>query len=191
MNQSNFVQTPIVPGFKLCRDEGGTKVDKTNFMQIVGCLMYLTATRPDMMFAVSLLSRFLENPTQLHFQLAKRVLRYLQGTTDYGIFHKKGGSDKIPAYIDSDYAGDLDDRKSTSGNVFLFSSGVVSWSSKKQPIVSLSTAEAEFIAATSCSCQAIWLKRLLMTLDQTVEESIVIHCDSSSAVKLSKNPVTQ
>ncbi|KAL0405993.1 UNVERIFIED_CONTAM: Retrovirus-related Pol polyprotein from transposon TNT 1-94 [Sesamum latifolium] len=151
MNQSNSVQTPIVPGFKLCKDEGGTKVDKTYFMQMVGCLMYLTATRPDMMFA--------------------------------------GGSDKLIAYTDSDYAGDLDDRKSTSGNVFLFSSGAVSWSSKKQPIVSLSTTEAEFIALASCSCQAIWLKRLLMALDQTDEESITIHCDSSSAIKLSKNPV--
>ncbi|KAL0363825.1 UNVERIFIED_CONTAM: Retrovirus-related Pol polyprotein from transposon TNT 1-94 [Sesamum angustifolium] len=121
------------------------------------------------------LSRFLENPTQLHLQLAKRVLRYLQRTMDYGIFYKKGGSDKLTAYTDSDYTGDLDDRKSTSGNLFLFCSGAVSWSSKKQPIVSLSTTEAEFITAASCSCQAIWLKRLLMTLDQTDEESIVIH----------------
>ncbi|KAL0313970.1 UNVERIFIED_CONTAM: putative mitochondrial protein [Sesamum angustifolium] len=132
---------------------------------------------------------FLENPTQLHLQLAKRVLKHLQGTTDYGIFYKKGGSDKLTAYTDSDYVGDLDDRKNTSGNVFLFSSGAASWSSKKQPIVSLSTTEAEFIAAVSCSCQAIWLTRLLMSLDQTDEESIVIHYDSSSAIKLSKNPV--
>lgn len=189
MNQSKSVQTPMVPGFKLCKDEEGIKVDKTHFKQLVGCLMYLTATRPDVMFAVSLLSRYMENPTQLHLQLAKRVLRYLQGTTEYGIFYKKGGNDDLIAYTDSDYAGDLDDRRSTSGYVFLFGSGAVSWSSKKQPIVSLSTTEAEFIAATACACQAIWLKRVLKTLDQTQQEKNTIHCDNSSAIELSRNPV--
>lgn len=167
MDESNSVQTPIVPGSKIFKDEGGKKVDKTNFKQMVGCLMYLTATRPDMMFAVSLLSRYMENPTDLHSQQAKRVLRYLQGTVGHGIFYRHGGSDGIIAYTDSDYAGDLDDRKSTSGYVFLLSSGAVSWSSKKQPIVSLSTTEAEFIAAATCVCQAIWLKRVLRFLDQT------------------------
>ncbi|XP_020551342.1 uncharacterized protein LOC110012391 [Sesamum indicum] len=88
MNQSNSVQTPIVPGLKLCKDEGRTKVEKTYFIQIVGCLMYLTATHPDMLFVVSLVSRYMENPTQLHLQLAKRVLRYLQGTMEYGILYK-------------------------------------------------------------------------------------------------------
>lgn len=100
-------------------------MDKTYYMQIVGCLMYLTSTRPDMMFAVSVLSRYMEKPTQLHLQLAKRVLRYLRGTTEFGIFYKKGGSDKLKAYTDSDYAGDLDDSKSTTGNVFLFASGAI------------------------------------------------------------------
>ena len=155
MNQSNSVQTPIVPGFKICKDEEGKKVDKTFFMQMVGCLMYLTSNRPNLVFVVGLLSRYMENPTQLHLQLAKRVLRYIQGTIEFGIFYKKGGSDKLIAYTDSDYAGDVGDRKSTTGNVFLFGSGVVSWCSKKQPIVSLSTTKSEFTAAASCSCQAI------------------------------------
>ncbi|XP_015578574.2 uncharacterized mitochondrial protein AtMg00810-like [Ricinus communis] len=189
MNQSNSIQTPIVPSFKLCKDEGGTKVDKTYFKQIVGCLMYLTATRPDMVFVVSLLSRYMENPTQLHLQLPKRVLRYLQETTGYEIFYKKRGNNGLIVYTDSDYAGDLDDRKSTSRNIFLFSCGVVSWSSKKQPIVSFSTTEAEFIVAASCSCQAIWLKRMLIILDQTQQETITIHYDSSFAIKLSRNLV--
>lgn len=189
MNQSNSVQTPVVPGFKLCKDEGGIKVDTTYFKQIVGCLMYLTAPRPDMMFAISLLSIYMEKPTQLHLQLAKRVLRYLQGTTEYGIFYKKGGNEGLIAYTDSYYSGDLDDRKSTSGYVFIFGSGAVSWSSKKQPIASLSTTEAEFIVTAACACQAIWLKRVLKTLDQTQQEKNTIYCDSSSAIKLSRNPV--
>ncbi|RVW91534.1 Retrovirus-related Pol polyprotein from transposon TNT 1-94 [Vitis vinifera] len=101
----------------------------------------------------------------------------------------KGGDDELVAYTDSDYAGDLEDQKSTSGYVFLLSSGAISWSSKKQPVVSLSTTEAEFIAATSCACQAVWLKRVLGKLDQNQSRSCVIQCDSSAAIKLSKNPV--
>ncbi|RVW64797.1 Retrovirus-related Pol polyprotein from transposon TNT 1-94 [Vitis vinifera] len=189
MDKSNSVHNPIVPGFKLMKDEGGVKVDKTYYKQVVGSLMYLTTTRPDMMFVVSLISRYMENPTELHLQAAKRVLRYLQGTTEFGIFYRKGGDDELVTYTDSDHAGDLDERKSTSGYVFLLSSGAISWSSKKQPIVSLSSTEAEFIAAASCACQAVWLKRVLGKLGQNQGKPTMIHCDSSSAIKLSKNPV--
>lgn len=111
MNKSNSVQTPIVPSFKICKDEGRKHVDKMCFMQMVGCLTYLTSTRPDLIFVVSLLNRYLEHPTQLHLHLAKRVLGYIQGTTEFGIFYKKGGSDKLIAYSDSDYARDVDDKK--------------------------------------------------------------------------------
>ena len=151
--------------------------------------MYLIATRPDMMFVVSLISRYMENPTELHLLAAKRVLRYLKGTTEFGIFYKKRGDDELAAYTDSDYAGDLEDRKSTSGYVFLLSSRAVSWSTRKQPVVSLSTTEAEFIVAASCACQAVWLKRVLGKLSQNQGKSTTIRCDNSSAIKLSKNPV--
>jgi len=189
MDNSNSVHNPIVPGYKLMKDEDGVKVDKTHYKQVVGSLMYLTATRPDMMFVESLISRYMENPTELHLQAAKRVLRYLKGTTELGIFYRKGGDDKFVAYTDSDYAGDLDERKSTSGYVFLLSSGAVSWSSKKQPIVSLSSTEAEFIAVASCACQTLWLKGVLEKLGQKQAKPTSIHCDSSSTIKLSKNPV--
>ena len=161
MDKSNSVHNPIVPGFKLVKDEGGVKVDKTYYKQIMGSLIYLAATRPNMMFVVSLISRYMENPTKLHLQAAKRVLRYLKGITGFGIFYKKGGDDELVACSDSGYAGDLEDRKSTLGYVFLLSSGAVSWSSRKQPVVSLSTTEVEFIVAVLCACQAIWLKRVL------------------------------
>ena len=105
------------------------------------------------------------------------------------MFYKKGGNEELIAYTDNDYAGDLDDRKSTSGYVFLMSSGAVSWSSKKQPVVTLSTTEAEFIAAASCACQAVWLRRVLEKLGHTQGNSTTVFCDSSSAIKLSKNPV--
>lgn len=93
--------------------------------------MYLTATRPDIMFVVSLICRYMEQPTKTHLHAAKKILRYLKGTVDYGVFYKTGGKTEIVAYMDSDYAGDLDDRKSTSGYVFLLSSDAISWSSKK------------------------------------------------------------
>ncbi|BBH01707.1 hypothetical protein Prudu_012069 [Prunus dulcis] len=100
--------------------------------------MYLTATRHDLMFAMNLISRYMESPTELHFQAAKRVLRYLKGTPDLGLFYKKKTGAKLMGFSDSDYAGDLNDRKSTYGYVFLLSSADVE-SSRKQPVVTLST----------------------------------------------------
>lgn len=177
------------PGVKLTKDENGVKVDKTYYKQIVESLMYLTSTRPDMMFVVGLISRYMENPTQMHLSVAKRAVRYLKGIVDFGIFYRKEGNHQLMAYSDSDYAGDLDDRKSTSGYVFLLSSGAISWSSKKQPVVSLSTTEAEFITAASGACQVIWLQRVLGSLGKNEDKTTIIHCDNSTAIKLSKNPV--
>lgn len=189
MEESNSVLNPIVPGFRICKDKEGVKVDATFFKQVVGSLMYLTATRPDLMFVVSLISRYMEQPTELHLQTAKRVLRYLKGTIDFGIFYKKGGSADLVGYADSDYAGDLEDRKSTSGYVFLMGSAAVSWSSKKQPIVTLSTTEAEFVAAAYCASQAVWMRSILEKLGHSQRGSTTMFCDNSSTIKLSKNPV--
>ncbi|GAA0161185.1 hypothetical protein LIER_17557 [Lithospermum erythrorhizon] len=94
-------------------------------------------------------------------------------------------------YTDSDYVGDIDDRESASGYVFLMNSGVVAWSTKKQPIVTLSTTEAEFVAANVCACQAIWMKRILEELGKKEEDCTIIRCDNSSTIKLSKNPVLE
>ncbi|XP_050117705.1 secreted RxLR effector protein 161-like [Malus sylvestris] len=137
MDQCNPVHNHVVPGFKLMKDEDGVMVDNTMYKQIVGSLMYM------------------ERPTKLHLQAAKRVLRYLKGTIDFGLFYKKRGNEDLIGYTDNDYAGDQDDRKSTSGYVFMLSSKAVSWSSKKQPVVTLTTIEAEFIAAASSACQVV------------------------------------
>jgi hypothetical protein len=131
----------------------------------------------------------MENPTEQHLLDAKRIFRYLKGTSDFGILYKKGARENLYGFSDSDYAGDQDDRKSTSGYVFMMGSGAISWSSKKQAIVTLSTTEAEFIAAAACACQAIWLKRLLCELGYHQEGPTSIHCDNVSTIKLSKNPV--
>lgn len=120
MDKSNSVLNLMVPGVKnkINRDTNGYRVDSTFFKQVVGSLMYQTTTRPDLMFVVSLISRFMVQPTELHFQAAKRALRYLRGTIDFGIFYKKGGNENLAAYADSDYG-------------FLMRSVVVAWSSKK------------------------------------------------------------
>lgn len=189
MENCNKVCNPIVPGNKLSRDEKGKAVDSTQYMQMIGCLMYLLATRPDLTFSVCLIARYMERPTEIHLAAAKRVIRYLRGTTMLGIMYERKASVELQGWTDSDYAGDIDDRKSTSGYVFKLSSGSVSWSSKKQPIVTLSTTEAEFVAAASCACQAVWLRRILEQLGESQKNCTIIQCDNSSSIKLSKNPV--
>ncbi|CAI0466084.1 unnamed protein product [Linum tenue] len=147
------------------------------------------------MFSVCLLSRYMGVPMRQHMLAAKRVLRYLKGTLTHGIWYKKAGEgegeESLVGYTDSDYAGDLDDRKSTSGYVFFLAGGAVSWSSKKQPVVTLSTTEAEFVAAAGCATQCIWLRRILEQMEwrSSVQGGTRIFCDNNSAIKLSKNPV--
>lgn len=190
MEQCNMVCNPIVPGNRLSKDESRKRVDATNFKQMVGCLMYLLATRPDLAYAICLIARYMERPTEMHFAAAKRILRYLKGSLQYGILYRKGElSCELEGWSDSDYAGDVDDRKSTSGYVYRLGSGAISWSSKKQAIVTLSTTEAEFVAASSCACQGIWLRKILHHLCQTQRSCTKIYCDNSSSIKLSKNPI--
>ena len=189
MQNFNSVCNPMVPGQKLGRDETGVKADSTLYKQMVGSLMYLTATRPDLMFVVCLISRFMASPTELHFAAVKRIMRYLKGTMELGIWYKRGGDTGLVGYTDSDYAGDIDDSKSTSGYVFLMGGGAVAWSSRKQPIVTLSTTEAEYVAAATCSCQAIWMGRVLEEIGYDQGEEMVLLCDNTSTIKLSKNAV--
>jgi hypothetical protein len=136
-------------------------------------------------------ARFMDRPTEIHVAAVKRIMRYLKGTLGYGILYKGKISDDLclKGWCDSDYAGDLDDRKSTTGYVYMLGSGAISWSSKKQPIVTLSTTEAEFVSAASCACQGVWLRNVLDYLRLKQQGSTVIYCDNSSSIKLSKNPV--
>ena len=107
------------------------------------------------MYAVSMLSCYIKHPTEKHLNAARRILRYVRGTFDLEVFYKKGYDSKLVGYTGSDYVGDIDDRKSTSGSIFIMSLEVICWSLKKQLIVTLSTTEVEFVAVAVCSCQAI------------------------------------
>jgi hypothetical protein len=191
MEDCNSVCSPIVPGCKLVKDEAGKATDATLYKQMIGCLMYTLATRPDMAFSVCLAARYMERPTEMHVAAVKRIMRYLKGTLRCGILHKpKAGNELIlEGWSDSDYAGDYDDRKSTSGYVFTMNGNAISWCSKKQPIVTLSTTEAEFVSASSCACQCIWLRNVLKHLHVKQASCTSINCDNSSSIKLSKNPI--
>ncbi|GAA0159048.1 transmembrane signal receptor [Lithospermum erythrorhizon] len=190
MFDCNLVGTPMTTGVKINKDSKGVEVNETQYKQIVGSLMYLTNTRPDIMHATCLISRYMSRPTELHLQAAKRILRYLKGSMNMRILYQRNSiKEELKAYTDSDYVGDYDDKKSTSGYVFVLNGGAILWGSKKQPIVTLSTTEAEYVATTACVCQLIWMKRILKTLKYEDRDCTEIRCDNSSTIKLSKNPV--
>ncbi|XP_027368152.1 uncharacterized protein LOC113874130 [Abrus precatorius] len=190
MLDCNVVKNPMVPGTRLSTDKEGVKVEETLFKQLVGSLMYLTVTRPDLTYTVSLISRFRTSPTTTHWLATKRILRYVKGTINFGIWYKKGiDSLKLLAFTDNDYAGDLNDRRSMLGFVFMMGTGAVSWASKKQTVVALSTTEAEYMAAALCACQCVWLGRILKKIGVKDESKIAIMCDNNSAIQLSKHPV--
>ncbi|XP_034208104.1 secreted RxLR effector protein 161-like [Prunus dulcis] len=174
---------------RLSKINGSEAANEGEYRQIVGSLLYLTATRPDVMFAASLLARFMHNPTKKHLGSTKRVLRYIQGTLDFGIEFIKGKTTTLIGYCDSDWAGSEDDRRSTSGYAFTLGSGMFSWASIKQNTVALSTAEAEYVSAAEATSQAKWLRFVLEDFGEEQVEGTQIMCDNTSAIAMAKNPV--
>jgi hypothetical protein len=153
--------TPLAVNEKLKKEDGGKKVDATLYRSLVGNLLYFTATKPDVMFAASLLLRFMHSPSHFHFAAAKRVLRYIQGTTSNEIRYCGNSKVKLLGFCDSDWGGCVDDMKSTSHYAFSLGSGVFSWSSKKQQSIAQSSVEAEYVSAALATSQANWLRRIL------------------------------
>jgi len=152
--------------------------------------MYLTATRPYILYAVSLLSRYMHCASEIHFQAAKRVIRYVKGTANFGIMFKKASDFQFLGFSDSDWAGSSDDMRSTSGYCFSFGSRMFSWCSKKQDIVAQSTVEAEYIAAASAVNQALWIRKLLTDLYMEQKKSTEIFVDNQAAISIANNPVS-
>lgn len=163
---------------------------RTKYQQDVGTLMYaMLGTRPDIAFAVSCVSRFASNPTPEHVKAVERIYSYLRGTLDLQLTYRGEISD-LKGYSDSDWGGDPETFRSTSGFVFNVGSGAVSWSSKRQPTVALSTCEAEYRGQTQASKEAIWLRSLLQNLSpkDLSPHATVIFCDNQSAIALAKDP---
>ncbi|GJZ39745.1 hypothetical protein Tco_0586308 [Tanacetum coccineum] len=189
MSECKPKDTPLVVNENLMKEDDSSKVDATLYRSLMGKLLYLTATRPDIMFAASLLSRFMHNPSQIHMGVGKRILRYLQGTKDFGIKYVKNANINLHGFCDSNWGGCTDDMKSTSRYIFSLGSGVFSWCSNKQQTVAQSLVEAEYVAAALATSQAIWLRRIFKDIEEKQLKPTIIFCDSMSAIAIAKNPV--
>jgi hypothetical protein len=154
------MNTPMEAKLKLLVDTSSDLIDATLYRQIIGSLMYLTNTRPDICFAVNTLSQFLVEPRHVHLVAEKHVMRYLKGTMDYGLSYDEDHDFTLSGYTDADWVGSVVDKKNTSGCCFSLGSAMISWQSRKQSSIALSTVEAEYIAACSASCEAIWLSKV-------------------------------
>jgi hypothetical protein len=198
MQECKMVRVPIPIGVKLSADQCPKTQEEEEDMScvpyasVVGSLMYaMVCTRLDIAHAVGVLSRYMSKPRKEHWTIVKRVFRYLCGTTSYGLCYQgRPGLDKvldIHGFVDADWAGDMDRRRSTSGYVFNLFGGAISWMRKRQSVVALSTTKVEYMATTHASKEAVWLQRLCSGIG-LVQQDVRIDCDSQSAIFLAKNP---
>jgi len=187
-NEAKIMATTMHPSTSLDKDENGKIVSEKEYRGMIGSLLYLTASRPDIVFSVGLCARFQTSPRESHLIAVKRIFRYLVGTTDLGLWYSKGSCFNLTAYCDADYAGDKIERKSTSGTCQFLGNALISWSCRKQNTIALSTTEAEYVAAANCCSQVLWVKNQLEDFSIRYE-NIPIFCDNTSAINLSKNPI--
>ena len=150
LDNATHARTPMAANVKLANDHSGESVDVTLYRSMIGCLLYLTTSRPNISFSVGVCSRFQSNPKVSHLNAVKRIIKYVGRTCDYGLLNSKESNLSLAGFSDSDWAGNADDRKSTTGGCFYVGANLVAWMSKKQYSVSLSTAEAEYITTGSC-----------------------------------------
>ena len=190
-NDAKTKTTPLSVSTRLTKTDGEElDTEVYPYRSLVGSMLYLsTSTRPDIAQVVGTLARYMSKPTTTHWTAAKGVLRYLAATRDYGI---KFGPDKteLTGYCDADYAGDLDTRRSTTGYVFMMNEGAISWSSRLQPTVAVSTTEAEYMAAAHAIKEALWLRKLQADIDYRPRGPVRILCDNQATLHLLKNQVT-
>jgi hypothetical protein len=172
--------TPMVMDLKKMNDADSGEIDP----QLRGSLMYLVNTRPNICYAVNVLSQFMSQPRQIQWIVAMHVLRYLRGTVGYGQRYASSVDMSLQGHVDANWAGSAMDQKSTSGCCFTLGSAMVSWCSNKQSIVALSSAEAEYIALSVEVREEVWLRKLLTNLFDHEMDSTIIHCDNQSCVKL-------
>ena len=191
MLECNACDVPMQAKLKLSRDSDCPQVDATEYRSLVGSLRYLVNTRPGLAFSIRYVSRFMEEPHEDHLAAVKHILRYIAGTRDWGLkfARKKGDQPVLLGYSDSDLAGDVDSRKSTSGVIFFLGESPISCQSAKQKVVALSSCEAEYIAAATAACQGVWLARLLSEILDSVMNKPVLRVDNKSTISLVKNPV--
>jgi hypothetical protein len=181
--------TPMEQKLKLSKFEGGELVNSTKYMKLVGSLIYLRNTRPNLSYSVSILSRFMQEPRESHWNLAKRVLRYIQGTKDFDLLYKRNKKFTLVGYSDADFAGDIDDKTSTSGHLMNMGSTTLSWNCKKKTTIANSSTEAKYILAWEATCEIVWLHKILQDLGETQKSPTTLLIDSQSTIKMDMNPI--
>ena len=189
LEDAKTVSTPSDPNVKLEKEDGySNPVDATYYQSLVGSLLYAAmATRPDIAHAAGMLGRYNSAPNEAHMTAAKRVCRYLKGTIDIKLVYTETVCEAVD-YSDADWASSIDDRHPTSGNVILIAGGAVSWLSKRQATVALSTAEAEYVSLTTMIQEAIWIRRLLQCIGEK-DDTVTVFEDNQGAIKMAQNPV--
>ncbi|GJZ30735.1 retrovirus-related pol polyprotein from transposon TNT 1-94 [Tanacetum coccineum] len=188
LENSKPTKTPMSTEIKLTKDDEADSVDSSKYRGMIGTLLYLTASRPDIMFSVCLCARFQENPNTTHLEAIKRIFRYIRGTTHLGLWYSKGTEIETIVYADSDHAGDYVDCKSTSGVCTFMGCCLTSLFAKKQMALAISTAEAKYVFAGNACQRALWMKQALIDYDVCLND-VLIMCDNKGAIDLSKNPV--
>ena len=189
MEDCKPVSTFMITSCKLTKDDESKEVDQRLNRSMIGSMLYVIASRPDVMQAIGQVERFQVAPNETHIIEVKRIFRYLKGTMDFGLWYPKGNELILIAYLDVDWAGCVDDRRSTSGTASFLGSFLVSWPRKKKSSVSLLTTEAEYIVAASCCTQIMWMKQTIQDIHVICNEPIPILCDNTSSISISKNPI--
>ena len=187
MQASKTANTPMSTTTKLSRDDDGKLVDEKLY-RAIGRLLYLIASRPDLCLSVGICARCQACPKESHMNTVKRIIKYVKGTLDFSLHYSFETNMNLAGFCDAEWAGCLDDRHSTSGGCFFVGNNLVAWHRKKQNCVSLSTAEAEYIALGSCCTQLLWMRQMLVDYG-IISDPMLVHCDNMSAINLSKNPV--
>lgn len=183
------VKNPIEQNHKLFECSSASRTDKGRYQRLVGKLIYLSHTRPDIAYAVSVVSQFMHDPRKPHMDAVDRILKYLKYAPGKGLLFSKHDHLKVEGYTDADWAGSADDRKSTSGYFTFVGGNLVTWRSKKQPVVARSSAEAEYRGMALGVCELLWLRNLLTDLGFKPKREMNLHCDNQSAIAIAHNPV--
>nr|GEU57026.1 hypothetical protein [Tanacetum cinerariifolium] len=182
------VDTLMVEKSKLNEDKEGKAIDPSHYRGMIGTLLYLTASRPDLQFVICMCARYQARPTEKHVHAVKRIFRYLRGTVHRGLLYPKDSSIALIAFADTDHAGCQDTRRSTSGSVQFLGERLISWSSKRQKSAVISSTEAEYIALSGCCAQILWMRSQLSDYGLTFNK-ILMYCDNKSAIALCSNNV--
>ena len=184
-----LISAPLDKNCKLSAYEGAKIENAAIYRKMVGSLIYLTITRPDLNFAVGLVSQFMQQPRKLHSDAIRRILWYVKSTLDYGLFYDANAEIFLQGFTIADWARSTDDRRLKSGYVFMLGNSTITWSSKKQATVALSSTEAKYRGAAIVACEEVWLRRLLMEIGIELHDATTIWCDNMSSIQLAKNPV--